>query len=154
MCTTKAVLGIDEVRPYDGEQHQVALADGWVVLIEWKTCTLTATIMTPWVPIVVRLALAVMPGENDLLILGPKTLPETLDIDVMKQLRDTAAASGGGASSMDHAPAEVPTMPPGVIGVRRVAVTMEAMQQGVTSSWRLLGKPMGSRTRCWIGGRR
>ena len=38
-------------------------------------------------------------------------------------------ASGGGASSTEHAPVKVPAMPPEVIGVRCVAVTMEAMQQ-------------------------
>ena len=64
-----------------------------------------------------------------MLILGSKTLREKLSIDVMKQLRDTAAASGGGTSSTECAPAEVPAMPPEVIGVRRVAVTIEAMQQ-------------------------
>ena len=46
----------------------------------------------------------------------------------MKQLRDTAAASGGGASITEHAPAEEPAMPPEIIGVRRVAVTIKAMQ--------------------------
>ena len=70
-----------------------------------------------------------MPGEDDLLIVGSKTLREKLSIDVMKQLRDTAAASGGGASSTEDAPAKVLAMPPEVIGVRRVAVTVEAMQQ-------------------------
>ena len=68
-----------------------------------------------------------MPGEDDLLILGSKTLREKLSVDVMKQLRDMAAVSRGGASITAHAPAEVPAMPPEIIGVRRVAVTMEAM---------------------------
>ena len=116
------------VQPYDGEQHQVVLANGWAGPIERQTCLLTVTIMTPWAPVSIRLALAVMPGEDDLLILGSKTLRGKLSIDVMKQLRDTAAASGGGASITEHAPAKVPAMPPEVIGVRRVAVTMEVMQ--------------------------
>ena len=88
--------------------------------------------MTPWAPVTIRLALAVMPGEDDWLILEPKTLLEKLSIDVMKPLRDTAAASGGGASIMEHAPAEVPAMPPEVIGVRRVAVTMAGMEEAAT----------------------
>ena len=46
----------------------------------------------------------------------------------MKKLRGTAAASGGGASITEHAPVEVPAMPPETIGVRRVAVMMETMQ--------------------------
>ena len=120
--------GVDVVQPDDDEQHQVVFADGRAVPIERKTCSLTATIMTPWAPVTIRLALVVMPGEDDLLVLRSKTLREKLSIDVMKQLRDTAAASGAGASTTEHAPAEVPAMPPEIIGVRRVAVTMEAMQ--------------------------
>ena len=50
MCTAKAVSGGDMVQPYDGEQHQVVLADGWAVPIKRQTCSLTATIMTPWAP--------------------------------------------------------------------------------------------------------
>ena len=69
-----------------------------------------------------------MPGEDNLLNLGSKTLREKLSIDVMKQLRDTAAASEGDASITEHAPAEVPAMPPEIIGVRRVAVTIGTMQ--------------------------
>ena len=76
----------------------------------------------------ILLALAVMPGEDDLLVLGSKTMREKLSIEVMKQLRDTSAASGGGTSITEHAPAEVPVMPPEIFGVRRVALTMEAMQ--------------------------
>ena len=37
----------------------------------------------------------------------------------MKQLRDTAVASGDGASTTEHAPAEVPAMPPEIIAGRR-----------------------------------
>ena len=107
----------------------MVLADGRAVPIERQTCSLTATIMTPWAPVTIRLALAVMRGKYDLLILGSKTLREKLSIDVMKQLRDTAAGSGGGASRTEHAPAEVLTMPPEEIGVRSVAVIIEAMQQ-------------------------
>ena len=125
----KRFPGLDVVRSYDGEQHQVVLAYERTVPIERQTCTLTATTMTPWAPLTIPLALAVMPGEDDLLILASKTLREKLSKDVIKQDRDTAAASRGGASSSEQAPAEVPAMPPEVIGLRRVAVTMEAMQQ-------------------------
>ena len=76
----------------------------------------------------IRLALAVMPGKNYLLVLGSKTLREKLSIDVMKQFRDTAAASGGDTSITKHAPAVVPAMSPEIIGVHRVVVTMEATQ--------------------------
>ena len=124
----KQLPGVDMVQPCDGEQHQVVLADGWAVRIKRQTCSLTATIMTPWAPVTIRLALAVIPGEDNLLILKSNTLRKKLSIDVMKEVRDTAAASGGGASITEHAPAEEPAMPPEIIGARRVAVTMEAMQ--------------------------
>ena len=87
------------VQSYGGEHHQVVLADGRAVQIERQMCSLTTTIMTPKAPVTVRLALAVMPGEDDLLILGSKTLREKLSIDVMKQVKDAAVVSGGGASS-------------------------------------------------------
>ena len=143
MHCKKRFRGVDVVRPYNGEQHQVMLADGRAVPIERQTCTLTATIMTPWAPVAIRLALAVMPGEDDLLILGSKTLHEKLDIDAMKQLRDMAATSGGGASSTEPAPAEVPAMPPGIIDVRRVAVSMGAMQQVADTEVEAAGEPNG-----------
>ena len=89
---------------------------------------MTATNMTPWAPVAVRLALAVTPGEDGLLILGSMTLHETLEIDNMKQLRDTAVALGGGACSTEYAPSVVSAIPPEVIALRRVVVTMEAIQ--------------------------
>ena len=58
----KRFPGVDVVQPYDGEKHQVVLTDGWAVPIERQTCSLTATIMAPWAPVTIRLALAVMPG--------------------------------------------------------------------------------------------
>ena len=82
-------------------------------------------------------------------------MSEKLNIDVMRQLGDIAVASGGSVSSTERTIGEVPAMLPEVIGVLHVAVTMEATQQvadievGAT-----LGKPMGSRTRCWIRSRR
>ena len=93
MRSSKAFPGVDVVRPYC-EQHQVVLADGRAVLIERQTCALMATIMAPWTLVVVRLALVVIPREEDSLILGAKTLREKVDKDVIKQFRDTAAASG------------------------------------------------------------
>ena len=126
------------------------LADGRAVPVEGQTCLLTAIIMTPWAPVTFRLALAVMPGEDDLLSLGSKTLREELSIGVMKQPRDTAAALGGAASSTEHAPADVPAVPPEIVGVRPVVVTMEAIQV-VKIEVEAAGDTDSSRTRCWIG---
>ena len=57
----KWLLEIDVVRPSDGEQHQVVLADGRAVSIERRTCTPTVAIMTPWASVAIWLTLALMP---------------------------------------------------------------------------------------------
>ena len=59
----KRYQGFDVVQPYDGEQYQVVLADGRAVPIERQTCSLTATIMMPWAPVTIRLALALCPEK-------------------------------------------------------------------------------------------
>ena len=55
--------GVDVVKPYDGEQHHVVLAGGRAVPTEWQKCSLTATVMTPWAPVTIRLALTDMPEK-------------------------------------------------------------------------------------------
>ena len=82
----KQFSGVDVVQPYDGEQDQVVIADGGAVPIERQRCSLTATIMTPWASVTSRLALTVMSGKDDSLILRSRTLREKVIIDVMKQL--------------------------------------------------------------------
>ena len=89
--------------------------------------TLTVTITTPWAPVTIRLALVVMFEEDDSLILRSKTLCERLNIDEMQQMRGSAAASEGGASSTEATTAEVPARPSEVIRVRRVAFTIKSM---------------------------
>ena len=145
MRTAKTVSWSRRSPTYDGEQHQVMLADGRAVPIERQTCLPTAIIMTPWAPVTFWLALAVMPGEDNLLILWSKMLREELSIGVMKQPRDTAAALGGDASSTKHAPAEVPAVLPEIVGVRLVAVMMEAIQV-VEIEVEAAGETDGSRT--------
>lgn len=46
--------------------------------------------MTPWAPVVIRLAVVVLPGADDALTLGSTTLREQLDIDVMEGLKNRA----------------------------------------------------------------
>lgn len=46
--------------------------------------------MTPWVPVVIDLAPAVLPGENGVLKIDSKSMRERLGIDIMSCLRDTA----------------------------------------------------------------
>ena len=110
--------------------------------------------MTRWAPETVRLALSVMPGADGLLISGSKTLREKLNIDVMKRLRDTAAALGVGASKTEQAHVEVLAMPPEVIGVRHVAVNIEAMQQVAEIEVKAAGETDGLKNALWIGDRR
>ena len=85
--------------------------------------------MMPWAPVTIWLALMVMPGEDELLFLRSKTLREKFSIDVMKQLRDTATATGNGTSSTENSLAEVPAMRPEIVGMHRAAVTMEVTQK-------------------------
>ena len=85
--------------------------------------TLQVAIGTPWGPVVISTAFAVIPGTDSVLILGSKTLREKLGIDDMAYLKGTA--QGGDRSSGD--------MPDNVgprdgISLRRVAVTMKGMQ--------------------------
>ena len=68
-----------------------------------------------------------MPREGDSLILGSKTLREELNTEAMKQLMDTTVMSKGGTSNTEPVPAEESVMPPEIIGVRHVAVTMKAV---------------------------
>ena len=95
-CSTGIMVpGGEGSEPYmGGTVRAVVLADGRPVPIERQTFSLMAAIVTPWGPVSIRLALAVMPGEDDLFSLAPKTLREELSIDVMEELRDTAAVSG------------------------------------------------------------
>ena len=74
-------------------------ADRRAVSIKRQTSPLTVNIITPWALEAIRSALAVMRREDDLTIKESRTLREKLDIDVLEQLMDTAAASGGGASN-------------------------------------------------------
>ena len=78
---------------------------------------------TPWGPVVISTAFAVIPGTDSVLILGSKTLREKLGIDVMASLK--GKAQGGDRSSGDM-PEDVGSR--GGISLRRVAVTMEGMQ--------------------------
>ena len=63
---------VDVVHPYDDKQHHVVLEDERSLLIERQTCTLTSTIMMPWAAVATRLALVVIPENNNSLILRSK----------------------------------------------------------------------------------
>ena len=121
--------GVDIVRPHDDDYHQVVLADRQTAAIGCQTCTLAATILTLWALVAIRLALPVMAREDGSLTLRSKMLCEKLNQNVMKQLRQTTAASGGGVSSMESAPAGVSALPSEVVGMRRVAVIIEVIKQ-------------------------
>ena len=48
------------------------------------------TLNAPRAPVVINLVLAVIPGEDDVLIVGNKTVKDRLGIDVMACLNGTA----------------------------------------------------------------
>lgn len=52
-----------------------------------QTSLLTATILTPWAPVVIRLSVAIVLGGDDNHNLGAKTLREQLNIDATQGLK-------------------------------------------------------------------
>ena len=105
------------------KEMYVQLANGQKVVVRNQTRTLQVAIGTPWGPVVISTAFTVIPGTDSVLILGSKTPPEKLGIDVMASLK--GKAQGGGRSSGDI-PEDVGSR--GGISLRRVAVTMRGMQ--------------------------
>ena len=68
----------------------VQLANGQKAVVRNQTCTLQVAIRTPWGPVVISTAFAVIPGTDSVLILGSKTLREKMGIDVMTSLKGKA----------------------------------------------------------------
>lgn len=77
----EAFEGLDIVHPHSGLK---TVADVRGMAITQSTCLLTAAIMTPLEPANIRLTVAVLPGGDDGLIVGWKTLREQLHFDVMQ----------------------------------------------------------------------
>lgn len=96
--------------------------------ISQYTGMLTVHVMTPWAPVVIRLAIAVLPGGVDLLILGSKTLRKQLNIDILGGLRAKVLGHGNLAES-EHGLAAVPGASSTVtVGLRKLIVSLGAMQ--------------------------
>ena len=72
------------------KEMSVQLANGQEVVVRNQTRTLQVAIGTPWGPVVISTAFAVIPGTDSVLILGSKTLREKLGIDVMASLTGKA----------------------------------------------------------------
>lgn len=68
----------------------MTVADGRGKTIFQQTGVLTAHLLTPWAPVVILLAVAVVPGGDGVLILGSKARREQLNIDEMESLRAKA----------------------------------------------------------------
>lgn len=64
----------------------VAMADGQSTLLTQEKCLLTASVLTPWAPVDMKLAVVVLPGGNGEIILGSRALLMQLGIDVMERL--------------------------------------------------------------------
>ena len=101
----------------------VKLANGQKVVVRNQTSILQVAIGTPWGPVVISTAFAVIPGNDSELILGSKTLREKLGIDVMVSLKGKAQ---GGDRSTGEMIEDVVSR--GGIPLRHVAVTMKGMQ--------------------------
>ena len=68
----------------------VQLANGQKVVVRNQTRTLQVAIGTPWGPVVISTAFAVIPGTDNALFLGSKTLREKMGIYVMTSLKGKA----------------------------------------------------------------
>ena len=80
---------------------------------------------------------------DDSLILGSKTLRDKPSKKIMGQPKGMATASGGGVSSTEPAGSKVRAMQSKVVGVRRVTVKVNAMQQVVDIAVRATEKTDG-----------
>lgn len=77
--------GIPLVHTYVGGPS-VSVADGGEMNLTQQTRLLTTYIMTPWAPVGICLAVAILQGGGDALILGSKLLRKQLHIVVMDGL--------------------------------------------------------------------
>ena len=101
----------------------VMLANGHKAVVRNQTRTLQVAIETPWGPVVISSAFAVIPGIDSVLILQSKTLRETLGIDTISSLK---SKTQGGDTSSGEMPEDVGSR--GGMSLRNVAVTMRGMQ--------------------------
>ena len=84
------------------------------------------SVLTLWGPVDIRLAVAVLPGGDDVLILGSKTLREQLNIDVMDGLKAKVLGPGiPGAGGQE----ELARCPGGHVSMRHVSLALDAVQQ-------------------------
>ena len=91
----------------------------------------------------IQLVLAVIPEVDDPLILGSKTLRDKPGKNMMEQPKGMATASGGGVSSTEPAASKVRAMQSKAVGMRRVTVKVNAMQQVVDIGVRAAEKTDG-----------
>lgn len=84
----------------------MTVANGWEKNISWQTGVPATHAMTPWAPVVIRLAVSMLPGDAAL-ILGSKAPRLQLNIDILKGLRTKVLYFGELAES-EHGLAAVP----------------------------------------------
>ena len=90
-----------------------------------QTCMLKVSVLTPRGQVGIRLAVAVLPGGNDVPMLGSKTLWEQVNIHVMdgskaKVLGPDIPGAGGQE--------ELARRPGGHVSIRHVYLTLDAVQ--------------------------
>lgn len=81
--------GLEVAHSYEGRPVQL-MADGRGVSIVQQTGLLTATILAPCASVVIRLSFVILPGVDDVLILGATILMEQVNIGGVQGLTTKA----------------------------------------------------------------
>ena len=86
--------GLD-VSPLKSGPCQVSVADGRALKARYQTTNdLQVTLQAPHGRISFRVAFVILPGSNDVMITGSKTLRESLDIDIMQAFHQRVLGVG------------------------------------------------------------
>lgn len=105
------------------QPRKLRVVDGCELLVTEKTCLVRLAIHTAWGPVVVEPQhFAVMPGTDDVVIVGSPTL-KRLGIDVYQSVGECARAG--------HDARVAGADTPSVREVRRVVLSVDAMQHAV-----------------------
>ena len=83
---SRYVRGTQITFPFEGGR-MAKVADGRRMPIAERTWRLQITLVTPWVPVLICVALAVIPGSDNVLVVGNKTLRERPELDVVSDLK-------------------------------------------------------------------
>lgn len=107
----------------------LSMSDGRGVSTTQQTGPLTATTLTPWALVVIRLSVSILPGGDDVLILGSRTFGEERGIDLVQGLTPKVIDRGALESSVagDLTPGKCDAA--GTVGLRRLSVSLAGSQR-------------------------